>query len=361
MRAHINQRDFEKLSAYLDGQLAPSERKKLEERMRARPELRTALEEMDRTRALLRMAPRRRAPRNFTLTPAMVGADRPAKRQPGRFPSLFPALSFASAIATLALVVSFLVSSPLPRPEMTTMMEPQSPVAEEGYRVFRTEEAAEEPAAGAAEEAEDSASGTFAVPEMPAAPQGDQAPEIAQAPPAANDAQADDTGPIITWGFPDVGGMGGGNEGLGGGTGGSGMGEIIVPPQGVESLQDGDFSERSAPSGELESELESKTIDSGPILGLPPTELAGQIIGRSGAVREEAQLPAPADGQSESAPQYESAPQPEGGEQPEAVQPPQAMARLLGLPVLCVIQGLLGLLALVTGVAAFILWRRSKI
>lgn len=349
MRAHINQRDFEKLSAYLDGQLTPSERKKLEERMRARPELHTALEEMDRTRALLRMAPRRRAPRNFTLTPAMVGADRPAKRQSGGFPSLFPALSFASAIATLALVISFLVSPSLSRPETTAMMEPQSPAAEEGFSVLSTEEAAGELAAGEAGAA-DRAAETFAIPEMPAAaaPEAEQAPEIAQAPPAAGDTMSDRAGPIITWGYPDAGGMGGG------GKGGSG---IVVPPQGIESLQNGELAARSAPS----DELQAKASSSGPILGLPPTELAGQIIDSSGEVREEGLLVAPAGGQAEPVPQSDAAPQYEAEEQPGAVQTPQAMPRLLGLPVLYVIQGLLGLLALVTGVAAYILWRRSKV
>src|SRR5512142_1758722 len=79
MRAQISNRDYEQLSAYIDGQLSPAERRKLEERLRARTDLQVALDEMNRTRSLLRSAPRRRAPRNFTLTPAMVGERGPRR------------------------------------------------------------------------------------------------------------------------------------------------------------------------------------------------------------------------------------------------------------------------------------------
>ncbi len=105
MRVHITDRDYEQISAYMDGQLAQSERRKLETRLNAVPELKAALDEMVRTRALLKQAPRRHAPRNFTLTPAMVGDQAPSKKRGFSF-TLFPAMSFASALATLALVAS---------------------------------------------------------------------------------------------------------------------------------------------------------------------------------------------------------------------------------------------------------------
>src|SRR5512139_2036512 len=107
MRAQISNRDYEQISAYIDGQLAPGDQRKLEERLRARPELQEVLNELRQTRALLRMAPRRRAPRNFTLTPAMVGETGP-KKKPALFGGLFPTLSFASVIAAFALVATLL-------------------------------------------------------------------------------------------------------------------------------------------------------------------------------------------------------------------------------------------------------------
>lgn len=104
MRAQITSHDYEQLSAYIDGQLTDSDRRRLEERLHAQPDLQQALDELTRTRALLRTAPRRRAPRNFTLTPAMVGST-PTRRF-NNFLNLVPALSFASALAAIALVVS---------------------------------------------------------------------------------------------------------------------------------------------------------------------------------------------------------------------------------------------------------------
>jgi hypothetical protein len=101
----IQNRDWEDLSAYLDGQLAQKDRSRLEKRLQASVELRTALDELRRTRSVIRSQPRLRAPRNFTLTPEMVG-----RRKPNwSFPSLFPALGMTSALASALLVVVFLL------------------------------------------------------------------------------------------------------------------------------------------------------------------------------------------------------------------------------------------------------------
>ena len=96
MKTRISPRDWEQLSEYLDRQIKPSERSRLEARLQVDPGLRTALEELRRTRAVLRSTPQPRAPRKFTLTPEMVGA-RPARR-------LAPALGFVSALASIALI-----------------------------------------------------------------------------------------------------------------------------------------------------------------------------------------------------------------------------------------------------------------
>jgi hypothetical protein len=93
-------RDVEKLSAYLDGQLKPSEKARLESRLQSDPELASILKDLRLARGLLRQLPQRRAPRNFTLTPKMVGQKPP-------LPRTYPAFHFATVLATLLLFFTF--------------------------------------------------------------------------------------------------------------------------------------------------------------------------------------------------------------------------------------------------------------
>jgi hypothetical protein len=94
MTKNISMREWEALSAYLDGQLPVKERTRLESRLNQTPELRSALEDLRRTRSVLRSQPKVRAPRNFTLTPEMVGLRaRPARRAPA-----YPFFRLASAL-----------------------------------------------------------------------------------------------------------------------------------------------------------------------------------------------------------------------------------------------------------------------
>jgi len=90
-------RDLERLSAYLDGQLSATDQRKLFARLDREPQLRQALEELRQVREALRALPPMRPPRNFILTPAMVG--RGSTR-----PSHGFAYAWASALATLAFV-----------------------------------------------------------------------------------------------------------------------------------------------------------------------------------------------------------------------------------------------------------------
>ena len=76
MNPPLTPKDWELISTYLDGQLTGTEKRLLMDQLALRPELNQGLEELRRTRAVLRAAPRRRAPRNFTLTPAMVSQTR---------------------------------------------------------------------------------------------------------------------------------------------------------------------------------------------------------------------------------------------------------------------------------------------
>jgi hypothetical protein len=100
MTKKISNRDWENLSAYLDGQLTPRKRARFAARLESEPALREAYDSLRRTRAMLRGLPRLRAPRNFTVTPEMVSI-----RQSRRRHRLIPTFQFASAIASLLLLM----------------------------------------------------------------------------------------------------------------------------------------------------------------------------------------------------------------------------------------------------------------
>lgn len=96
----MNQRDIELLSAYLDGQLTPSDSARLETRLASDPELDSVLDDLRAARTLLRKLPQRRSPRNFTLTRKMVGLNPP-------LPRAYPAFRFATVVATLLFFFTF--------------------------------------------------------------------------------------------------------------------------------------------------------------------------------------------------------------------------------------------------------------
>ncbi len=102
MNDKLSSRDIQTLSDYLDGRLNRKEQASLEIRLQSQVGLRDELEALKQTRVMLQTLPRRRAPRNFTLSPAMA-PGRPA-------PRLFPVFSMASVLAGLVLVAVFLGS-----------------------------------------------------------------------------------------------------------------------------------------------------------------------------------------------------------------------------------------------------------
>jgi hypothetical protein len=67
---------------------------KVEARLNSDPELESEMRSMRATRTLLRKLPSRKAPRNFTLTPKMVGRNPP-------LPRAYPVFRWATAVATL--------------------------------------------------------------------------------------------------------------------------------------------------------------------------------------------------------------------------------------------------------------------
>ncbi len=159
MNAPRSERDWLLLSAYLDGELSEQENAALKQRLQTEPGLQEDLRDLRRTRAVLRAAPQRRVPHNFTLTRAMAAETR-------RSSGWLPALSLSSLLATLALVVTLLGRM---LPLTTTANAPMM-------------EAMQAPAAGAEEAAS-----------MPSP-----------------------TAPIIIWGAPYYGGGHGGGGGAGG-------------------------------------------------------------------------------------------------------------------------------------------------
>jgi len=101
MKNQIKSRDWEVLSAYLDGQLTTREYARLETRLKSDPELQSALKELRQTRNILRSLPKLRIPRNFTLTPEMLRFKRDTTR-------IFPVLRFASVLAMILLAFVFI-------------------------------------------------------------------------------------------------------------------------------------------------------------------------------------------------------------------------------------------------------------
>lgn len=96
----LTDHEWEILSAYLDGQLPPGERSRVESLLNSRDDLRLALADLRTLRSFLRSEGRLRAPRNFTLNAQTAGVRRQAR--------LFPSLSLASALASVMFVVVLL-------------------------------------------------------------------------------------------------------------------------------------------------------------------------------------------------------------------------------------------------------------
>jgi hypothetical protein len=91
--------DVEQLSALLDGKLSRAEAERIQARLRSEPALQALFTDLQETRQILRRVPKRKAPRNFTLTPQMAGVKPPA-------PRALPTLRFATVLATFLLVFS---------------------------------------------------------------------------------------------------------------------------------------------------------------------------------------------------------------------------------------------------------------
>jgi len=97
VKSELSPRDWQEISTYLDQQLSPQARQRLETRLQHEPQLRSALDDLRILRVVLRSQPRLRAPRNFTLSPEMAGGRQKAPA--------YPALRLVTVLASLLFVV----------------------------------------------------------------------------------------------------------------------------------------------------------------------------------------------------------------------------------------------------------------
>lgn len=95
----LRTKTLQKISAYLDDALSPSEKRKLEVRLSRNPKLREQYEKLRRIKIILGQLPRLRAPRRYTLTPEMVKVRRPRPKP------FITSLRLATALSAVLLVV----------------------------------------------------------------------------------------------------------------------------------------------------------------------------------------------------------------------------------------------------------------
>lgn len=287
MNTQPDSREWETLSAYLDNALSPIEKQQLEARLQTSPELQQILHELRITRALLRSVPRRRAPRNFTLTPQMAGIHRQQ-----RAAWLVPVFSMSSALATLLLVISLFV-------EMFA------------------------------------APGAAAPMHLVAAP-SDAQPQAEMNTLAA--LEATETPMIITWGHPGMGGGGGMDmpygmaaEGKGGGGEPEPMMKMEAPVGETEDkqapLEESAWTAEDSAAGETDFSMQTEEIPSAEAAAPMLPDQAAEALPMP-AESTRAFEPTPPAGQEEAYPETEFEAQP--AEEPLPTVQPQATEEIAG-------------------------------
>lgn len=104
---NLNDSDYQLLSAYIDGMLEDEERSALEARLQEEPALRRELAALRQTVSLVKQLPPLKAPRDFTLTEAMVSPE--SSRRDQRTPIIFPLMTALSAAASFILIAVGLI------------------------------------------------------------------------------------------------------------------------------------------------------------------------------------------------------------------------------------------------------------
>ena len=99
MSKKLTPKDWQLLSAYLDGEIKTSQKERVKARLRCDKQYQVAYQRLQRMRMILRSLPVRDVPRNFTLTSAMV------KGEKFLIPPFAHVLRFSSAVSAFALIV----------------------------------------------------------------------------------------------------------------------------------------------------------------------------------------------------------------------------------------------------------------
>jgi hypothetical protein len=118
MRYGLSAHDYELISAYLDDQLSKKDHERFEARLKAEPELRKELDEINKTRLMIHNLPHLHAPRNYYIRPIAVPVRATLK--------LAPVFGVVSAIATI-LLVAVIFGSTLFRSNGPVAMAPAAP------------------------------------------------------------------------------------------------------------------------------------------------------------------------------------------------------------------------------------------
>jgi len=192
MKKQLSIREWQTLSAYLDGNISPHEKSHLESKLSSDAELREALEELRRTRTILRNTPAIKAPRNFTLTRQMVGIKETKKAT-----AFFPLFKFSTVIASIlfvfALLGDFFVrpvqQMAVPQEQEMVYSEEylEKPAAEQADRVVPTATWAAPKEVTATEEAEEKSADVLS--NAPIEPLPSTMPSIMQIEPTQNAAE----------------------------------------------------------------------------------------------------------------------------------------------------------------------------
>lgn len=114
-----SEHDLELLSAYLDGELTDRERAEVEQRLIREHALRAALDDLRQTIMLVQSLPALKAPRNFTLNPAIYGRKKPWWHFESR-------LEWAGMLGTAASVVLIVLAVLLSQNSASPKAEPQA-------------------------------------------------------------------------------------------------------------------------------------------------------------------------------------------------------------------------------------------
>jgi anti-sigma factor RsiW len=129
------------LSSYIDDQLTPAERNRLEQRLQTEPDLRAELEELRATTMLLRDTPPLVPPRSFTLAPDQARTRRPLLSGWVRLGSALAAIVLALTFTGVFIFygqtmsggsVAQMVEEPATAPRTFESAETAAPFAEEG-------------------------------------------------------------------------------------------------------------------------------------------------------------------------------------------------------------------------------------